>query len=178
MRTAARQFRRRGESGVGIADLMNELKLTHGGFYKHFGSKDELLAEAIAQAFEETENRFAETINKAKPGSELRTLIENYLSLEHCGDPGAGCPMAALASEAGRLPKAVRTEIDKAVKRRVERTSKFLPGATQRERERNTVALMSGLIGAVSVARAVSDPTARKAVLSAAREFYIKSFCN
>src|SRR5215831_14532027 len=131
VRTASRHFRQRGGDGVGIADLMSKLKLTHGGFYKHFGSKEELLAEAITKAFEETENKYAERVKNAKPGTELRTLIENYLSMEHCANPAEGCPMAALASEIGRLPKSVRAEIDKAIKQRVKRTARFLPGATQ-----------------------------------------------
>ena len=177
VRAAARQFRQRGESGVGIADLMSKLKLTHGGFYKHFDSKEELLGEAISKAFDEIEARFAERVSKAKPGTELRTLIENYLSLDHCANPGEGCPMAALATEIGRLPRSVRAEIDKAIKRRVKRTARFLPGATQAEREQNCMALMSGLIGTVSVARALTDLEARKAVLAASRDFYLKSFC-
>ncbi len=179
VRTASRHFRRRGESGVGIADLMSKLKLTHGGFYKHFGSKDELLAEAIAKAFEEVEDRFDAAVSKAKPGTELlKSLIENYLSLEHCANPGEGCPMAAMASEIGRFPKAARAEFEKAIRRRVKRTAGLLPGKTERERERNCIALMSGLVGTLNVARALSDPAARKAVLDASRDFYIKSFCN
>jgi len=86
--------------------------------------------------------------------------------------------MAALASEIGRFPRAMRTEIDRAIKRRVKRTARFLPGATEKERERNCMALLSGLIGTVNVARALADPEARKAVLDASRDFYIKSFCN
>ena len=85
--------------------------------------------------------------------------------------------MAALATEIGRLPRSVRAEIDRAIKRRVKATAKFLPGATQKEREKNTMALLSGLIGTVSVARALSDPAARQAVLAASKEFYIKAFC-
>ena len=178
VRTASRHFRRRGGKGVGIAELMSKLDLTHGGFYKHFNSKEELLVEAIAKAFDETETRFNEAVSKAKPGTELKTLIENYLSLEHCSNSADGCPMAALASEISRFPRAVRAEIDRAIKRRVKRVAGLLPGATEKERERNCMALLSGLIGTVSVARAVVDPEVRKAVLDASKAFYIKSFCN
>ena len=86
--------------------------------------------------------------------------------------------MAALASEIGRLPRAVRAEIDRAIKLRIKRTARFLPGATEKERERNCMALLTGLIGTVNVARAVADPEARQAVLDASKDFYIKSFCN
>ena len=178
VRTASQHFRRRGQGGVGIADLMSGLKLTHGGFYKHFDSKEELLKEAIKGAFEEVENRFTEAVNKAKPGNELKTLIENYLSIEHCTNVGEGCPMAALASEIGRLPRAVRAEVDRAIKRRVKRTAPFLPGKTEKERERNCMALLSGMIGTVNVARALVDLEARKAVLDASKDFYIRAFCN
>ncbi len=178
VRTASRHFRKHGGKGVAITDLMSKLDLTHGGFYKHFDSKEQLLAEAIAEAFDETESRFTEAVSKGKPGTELKTLIENYLSVEHCARPDQGCPMAALASEIGRFPRAVRAEIDRAIKRRVKRTARFLPGANERERERNCMALLSGLIGTVSVARAVVDPEVRRAVLEASRDFYIKSFCN
>ncbi len=178
VRTASRHFRRRGESGVGIANLMSKLKLTHGGFYKHFGSKDELLAEAIAKGFEEVEERFDAAVSKAKPGTELKSLIDNYLSLEHCANPGEGCPMAALASEIGRFPKVARAEIEKAMRRRVKRTARLMPGKTEQERERNCIALMSGLVGTLNVARALSDPAARKAVLDASKHFYSKAFCN
>src|SRR5215510_3051563 len=153
VRTASRHFRQRGEEGVGIADLMSKLKLTHGGFYKHFDSKEELLAEAIAKAFEDVEERFADMVSRAKPGTELKTLIENYLSLEHCANPGEGCPMAALASEIGRLPPRVRAQIDQAIKRRGKRVSGLMPGATQQEREKKTMVLLSGLIGTINVAR-------------------------
>ena len=178
VQTASRHFRRQGGKGVAIADLMSKLKLTHGGFYKHFDSKDQLLAEAVARAFEETESRSTERVRQAKPGTELKTLIESYLSLEHCANAAEGCPMAALATEIGRLPRPVRAEIDRAIKRRVKRTAKFLPGATERERERNCMALLSGLIGTVSVARALADPEARKAVLESSRDFYLKAFCS
>ena len=178
VRTASRHLRKHGRKGVGIADLMSDLHLTHGGFYKHFDSKEELLAEAVARAFDETESRLSEALSKAKPGTELKTLIEHYLSPEHCANSSEGCPMAALASEISRFPRAVRAEIDKAVKRRVKRVARLLPGATEKERERNCMALLSGLIGTVSVARAVVDPETRKAVLNASKDFYIKSFCN
>jgi len=177
VRTASRHFRHRGGEGVAIADLMSKLKLTHGGFYKHFDSKEALLVEAITRAFDETENRFSEVVAKAKPGTELKALIENYLAPDHCANPGEGCPMAALASDMSRLPKPVRAEIDRAIKRRVKRLSVFLPGATEKERERNCMALLSGLIGTISVARALVDPEARRAVLEASKVFYIKTFC-
>ena len=85
--------------------------------------------------------------------------------------------MAALASEIGRFPPRVRAQIDQAIKRRVKRVSKLMPGATEKEREKKTAALLSGLVGTVSVARAVEDLELRKAVLESSKDVYIKTFC-
>lgn len=178
VRTAARHFRRRGAKGVAIGELMSTLNLTHGGFYKHFESKQQLLAEAIRTAFDETDSRFDEAMSRAKPGTELQTLIETYLTWEHCANPGEGCPMAALASDIGRLPRSVRSEIDHAIERRVERVSSFMPGSSEKERRIKAMALLSGLIGTLNIARALTDQEARKAVLKASKNVYIKTFCN
>src|SRR5215510_14025686 len=175
VRAASRHVRRRGSNGVAIADLMSKLDLTHGGFYKHFHSKEQLLREAIANAFAEQDSKFNEVMRSARPGSELKALIEHYLSLEHCAGPADGCPMAALASEVQRFPRGVRLEIDKALKRRVKSTAKFLPGRTEEERERNCMALLAGMIGTVNVARALVDQGARQRVLEAAKDFYVNS---
>jgi TetR/AcrR family transcriptional repressor of nem operon len=178
VRSAFRHFRRRGEGGVGIADLMNKLNLTHGGFYKHFGSKDELLAEAILKAFEETESGLMAAVSKAKPGNELRMIIDHYLDLDHCDNPAGGCPVAALVSEIGRYPRPVRLEINKAMRDRTRKLARFLPGKTEKERERNCLVLISGMVGAVNLARATVDPERRKTILAAARDFYLKAFCS
>jgi len=177
VRAASRHFRGRGGEGVAIADLMGKLNLTHGGFYKHFDSKEQLFAEAVAKSFEDVRAGFAEAVVNAPPGGELRVLIEQYLSLEHCANPDSGCPMAALASEIARYPRAVRAKIDRAMRDHVKRIAKFLPGATEDERQRNCLALLSGMCGALTLARAVVDKEMRQNILQAAREFYIKAFC-
>jgi len=176
VRAAARQFCRRGGKGLAIADLMRELGLTHGGFYKHFDSKQQLLAEAISVGFDEMEAGIADAVSKTKPGAELKMIIEHYLRLEHCSNPGAGCPMAALSSEIARYPRPVRVEIDRAMQRRIKRLARFLPGKTGKDRERNCLVLMSGMVGALNVARAAVDQKSRKAILDASKEFYIKAF--
>jgi len=177
VRAASQHFRRRGWDGVAIADLMSKLDLTHGGFYRHFDSKEHLFAEAIAKGFEEITAKFKGAVEKAPPGGELKVIIEQYLSPEHCANPDRGCPMAALASEIARYPRAVRAKIDRAMRDQVKKIAKFLPGATEEERQRNCLALLSGMCGALTLARAVADKETRQNILQAAREFYIKAFC-
>jgi TetR/AcrR family transcriptional repressor of nem operon len=156
---------------------MKNLDLTHGGFYKHFRSKQQLLIEAIVKGFDETEAWFAEAVSGAEPGGELKLIIERYLSLQHCANPAGGCPVAALASEIARFPRAMRLEVDREIRKRVKRMARFLPGATSEERERNCLVLFSGMAGALNLARATPDLESRKKILEAARDFYTRAFC-
>jgi TetR/AcrR family transcriptional regulator, transcriptional repressor for nem operon len=177
VRTASRRFRGKGEGNVAIADLMQELKLTHGGFYRHFASKEDLFAESIAKAFEEAAARMRQRLKEARPGTELKTIIETYLSPEHCVHTAEGCPLAALATEAARHPKTVRSRFDKAIQFLSERLSKFIKGSTEEEKRRNVAVLFSGMAGALNLARAVADEETRQRILQDARDFYVRSFC-
>jgi TetR/AcrR family transcriptional regulator, transcriptional repressor for nem operon len=177
VRAASRRFRSHGGEGITIADLMRDLRLTHGGFYRHFASKQELYAEAIAEALRESEARLSQAAEAAPRGSELRVLIKTYLSLEHCRDAGQGCLYAALASEIGRRPRAVRAAFEAALAQHTQNMARFLPGNTAEEREQNSVLLFSGMAGALNVARAVNDDRQRQRILDISRDFYIKAFC-
>ncbi len=174
---ASRRFRRSG-SGVGIAALMKALKLTHGGFYRHFKSKDDLFAEALGKAFEESRARMRKAIEGAAPGQEVRAVIDLYLGQEHCSDPAGGCPIAALVSEVSRQPRAVRMVMDRALLQSVPALARYMPGATDAERRGNVVALMSGMAGSLAMARAVSDEGLRRTILRSARKMFLEAFCS
>jgi len=163
---------------VAIADLMRALNLTHGGFYRHFASKEDLFVEGLAKGFEEVAERLVHAAEQGPPGSELRNIIERYLSPEHCANAAEGCPLAALASEIARHPRASRVRFDRAIHDCMSMFAKFLPGSTEGERQRNCAVLFSGMAGALSLARAVADEGMRQSILQGAREFYIKSFCS
>jgi len=178
VRAASRRFRGRGEQRVAIADLMRELHLTHGGFYRHFASKEDLFVESIATGFAEIAERHAHAAEAGPPGSELRSIIERYLSPEHCANPAEGCPLAALASEIARHPRASRVRFDRAIHDSMQVLAQFLPGSTEGERQRNCAVLFSGMAGALSLARVVADEEMRQSILQGAREFYIKAFCS
>ncbi len=177
VRAASRQFRRRGREGVAIADLMRDLDLTHGGFYRHFGSKEQLLVEAIEKGFEDVRAKMQRAADK-RSGSELKAVIEEYLSLEHCSNPADGCPMAALVSEIARYPRAVRHKIDRTMGDHINKISRLLPGETESERRRNSLVLFSGMAGALNLARSVTDEKLRQNILQSARQFYIEAFCH
>lgn len=177
LRAASRQLRARGGKGVAIADLMGKLDLTHGGFYRHFGSKEQLLVEAVAKGFEEVAAKQAWALSKAQPGRELRKIIELYLSLEHCDNPAIGCPLAALTSEIARYPRSLRVKIDRALRKHLKPIARFIPGGNEAEREHNCLILFSGMAGALNLARGMVDQQSRETLLKTAREFYIKAFC-
>src|SRR5438270_7068946 len=101
VRNAARKLRAEGLSGSGVASVMKASGLTVGGFYKHFQSKDELLAEAIAQAFSDSEKIFSSLQNIPRE-DRWKEIVRRYLSPEHCDHPDAGCPVAALGAEMAR----------------------------------------------------------------------------
>src|SRR3954468_1123344 len=102
--TAARALRGSGFYGVGVADVMRQAGLTHGGFYAHFPSRDVLLAEALDRARQDSQARLKRSIAKgeARGLSPFRSLVESYLSERHLKEPESGCPVAALASEMPR----------------------------------------------------------------------------
>ena len=91
LKAASRRFRSRGSEGAAISDLMKDLRLTHGGFYKHFDSKESLFLEAFTRALDESKSRADAAIRQARPGGELKALIDAYLDVEHCRDIANGC---------------------------------------------------------------------------------------
>jgi TetR/AcrR family transcriptional repressor of nem operon len=173
---AARSFREHGSEGQGVARLMKDVGLTHGGFYRHFESKEDLYVDAIARGFQEAADGMVAAAAKAPQGEQLRAIIDRYLSLEHLEDPGGGCVLSTLATEIARQRPAVRARINAAMKSYRERLLPFLPGNDDAEKRRQFIVLFPGMAGVLMTARAMTDPAARKETLSVARRFYISAF--
>jgi TetR/AcrR family transcriptional regulator, transcriptional repressor for nem operon len=173
VRAASRRFRRRGTEGAAIADLMRDLRLTHGGFYRHFASKEGLLVEAFEAALKEWGDRAVAAIEKASAGGELQALIDAYLDPEHCEDVAGGCPVAALASDIARRPKGSRGQFLQALRAHIRRMEQYMPGRTVEERRQKTIALFTGMAGTLTVARAFTDEQDRRTILDGARQFYL-----
>ena len=152
---------------------MRDLRLTHGGFYRHFDSKEGLFAEAFAQGLNEVGDRVTKAIEQAPPGGELKALIDAYLDIEHCDDVAGGCPVAALASEVARRPRSSRERFLKALRSHIRRMAHFIPAAGDDERRQKAIALLTGMAGTLTVARAFTDERDRRSILAAARKFYL-----
>jgi TetR/AcrR family transcriptional repressor of nem operon len=175
VRNAARKLRAEGLSGPGVGSVMKASGLTVGGFYKHFRSKDELLAEAIAQAFLDSE-KFYSALQNVPRKDRWKEIVRWYLSPEHCDHPDTGCPVAALAPEIARAKIGIRKRIAGLMKERTERWADFMPGATATERERNFFVIFGAMVGAVSIARLFTESADRQIVLAATRDFLLQSF--
>ncbi len=172
VRNAARKLRAEGLRGPGVASVMKASGLTVGGFYKHFRSKDELLADAIAQAFSESNEKIHSALQQVPREDKWKELVRLYLSTEHCDHPDTGCPVAALAPEIARAKIGVRKRIAGLMKEWVE----FMPGATAREREQNLFVIYSAMAGAISIARILTDPADRQKLLASVRDHLLQSF--
>ena len=175
---AARSFREHGSETNGIGQVMKELGLTKGGFYRHFQSKGDLYAAAIARAFEDLGKGLVAVADAAPKGKELRTVIEHYLSAEHLNAPGAGCPLAALAPEIARQSLKIRKRINQSMLGYGERMLPYIPGRTAEEKRARVFILFSGMAGVLVAARALADPHGRERMLAAARSFYVETFAS
>jgi TetR/AcrR family transcriptional repressor of nem operon len=172
IRAAARRFRSRGSEGAAIGDLMRDLRLTHGGFYRHFGSKEELFVEAFRRSLQDVARRMSSAAEHAPRGAELKAIIDAYLDLGHCDKPAEGCPFAALAPELTRRPLRARAALLRVVRSFVAELAIYVPGATADERQRKARMLFSGMAGTLTVARIMPDREQRRRILDDAKKFY------
>lgn len=176
VKDASRRIRAEGLSGAAVAEVMRDTGLTHGGFYKHFGSKDELLLESLREAFREIADNLASAAEQARPEAAWKAIVKTYLSLEYCDHAERGCPLTALAPEMARADKAVRGQIFAELVKYKDRMLPFMPGRRTREKERAFFVIFSTMVGAVEIARMLPDRAAQEKVLSSAREFLLRNF--
>jgi len=155
---------------------MKSSGLTVGGFYKHFRSKDDLLAEALEEGMLEHDEKFLASIQDVPPADRWKVMVRHYLSPEHCEHPESGCPMATLAPEIARARPAIRKRIAGLMKVRRERVMQFLPGDTDAEREKNFNIIFPAMAGAIAVARILPYPEERKKILNDLRDHLLQSF--
>src|SRR5689334_10841179 len=175
IRNAARKLRAEGLSGPGVESVMKASGLTVGGFYKHFRSKDELLAEAIAQGFSELSEKVS-SVQDVPPQDRWKEIVRWYLSAEHCNHPGTGCPVVTLAPDIARAKLSVRKRTAELMRELTDRWVELMPGATPGERQRNFFAIFSAIAGAVAIARLFTEPADRQKVLDSVRDSLLAAF--
>jgi TetR/AcrR family transcriptional regulator, transcriptional repressor for nem operon len=169
VKLASKRFREEGLAGIGIAELMKEAGLTVGGFYKHFDSRDHLVAEAVNSAFGGWKRR-VEAAKSGGPPVSYEKLIDEYLNEAHRDNPGTGCAFSTLAQEIARSDKRTRALTSEQVRNDIQLIATLLPGRDKRRARSRAVLIFSALVGAMSLARAVSDEALSREILETVRE--------
>ena len=167
--TAAQLFREKGFDGIGVADLMKSAGLTHGGFYGHFASKDDLMAQATERALGKLHTAWAALArDAAHNGKDPLGAVESaYLSARHRDAPGHGCLLAALGSDAARQGPAVRQAVTEGVQKQVDALATLMPGRTKAAKRQRALADYASMVGAMVLARAVDDSDFSDEILQA-----------
>jgi TetR/AcrR family transcriptional repressor of nem operon len=154
---AARMFRELGFEGIGVADLMKSAGLTHGGFYGHFASKEDLMAQACERALNDSLEAL-KALSESGGQKALNAIASAYLSPLHRDQPGAGCVLAALGAEAPRHGSAVRAAFTRGVQNAIDVLGRLMQAKSKRAKRQRAMAIYASMIGAIILCRAVDDP--------------------
>lgn len=161
---AGRLFREKGFDNVGVAEVMNAAGLTHGGFYGHFASKDDLIAQTVAYMFEPAENQAASL-------ADFSSFVDAYLSPRHRAGTSRGCPTAALVADIRRQGPETRRALTAGVQSQIERIAAEMSHVALPEARRNATAAWATMVGAVIMARTVDDEALADQILTDARDW-------
>src|SRR5215469_5471760 len=161
---AAKRFRENGFDGIGVADLMKEVGLTHGAFYGHFGSKEELIGMASKRALHETAKKWEKVMEEA-PDKPLEAFAKYYLSKRHQIHPETGCLLASVGSELNRQPRAVKDAVMEEQLNILDMLSRVMPGRTKAVKRKHAIVVLAGLIGGMILARSMPDAALSEEIL-------------
>ena len=167
---ASRLFRERGFDGIGLKDLMEGAGLTQGAFYKQFESKEDLAAQASRRALESASERWS-AASAENPDDPLGEVIAFYLSAGHREEKLDGCPVVALGSDAARQGAGVKAAFEEGIKAYLEVLGPLLPETDGEDSNRKAMVVLSTMVGAMTLSRAVNDPDLAQAFQNAAVEY-------
>jgi TetR/AcrR family transcriptional repressor of nem operon len=164
--TAAREFRHNGIHATGLADVMAAAGLTHGGFYRHFQSKDQLVAEACAAGMDSIVARAEAAACQSGSNGGLNEIVESYLSVNHRDDRAGGCPLAGLGSELARADNETRETVSEGILRFFEVLAKRAGRRKPELAKSDALFVLSALVGAVTLSRMTTNTDLSNAILS------------
>jgi TetR/AcrR family transcriptional repressor of nem operon len=168
VRAAAAAVRAKGPDGVGVAEIMADAGLTHGGFYAHFPNKEALVAAAVDESFGQSARRFAKMTQGMSDAEALSAFVDSYVSVEHRDNPGRGCPLATLSSDLPRQGEIVREAYERGVRGLIGRIAGWLPSDLP-EREGLAASIAAEMAGVVALSRAIADDEDAARLLADAR---------
>ena len=175
VKDASHRVRAEGLSGAAVAAVMRDTGLTHGGFYKHFGSKDELIMESLRESFRDIADKLVRVAEQSRSEAPWKAIVKSYLSLEYCDHAERGCPLPALAPELARVDETMRSQVLAELVNYRDRMLPFMPGRRTPDKERAFFVIFSMMIGAVEIARMMPHREAQEKVLASTREFLLRS---
>jgi len=176
VKDASRRIRIEGLTGAAVSTVMRDTGLTHGGFYKHFESKDELLLESLNEAFREITDRLLKAAKESRPEVAWKAIVTTYLQPEHCSQAENWCPLTALAPELVRTDDEMKERIFGELKNYKERMQPFMPGRRAADKEKAFFVIFSTMIGTIQIARLLPDRALQEKILANTRDFLLRVF--
>jgi TetR/AcrR family transcriptional regulator, transcriptional repressor for nem operon len=170
VRKASVRLREKGAHGIGVADLMKEAGLTHGGFYAHFDSREALLIEAFAYAMDRSMEYWRKTTAETSPEKRLATIVDSYLTAVHRDDPGRGCAVPTLGAEIARESPKTRKAFAAKLEQMIDMIAEQLPDLPPRAARKQAAATLATMMGTLVLSRIAGNGEFSDEILAAGRE--------
>jgi TetR/AcrR family transcriptional repressor of nem operon len=170
VRKASVRLREKGAHGVGVADLMKEAGLTHGGFYAHFDSREALVIEAFAHAMERSTDRWRKLAEQTAPDKRLATIVDSYLTPVHRDDPGHGCAIPTLGAEIARESPRTRKAFAAKLEQMIDMLAEQIPDVARKAARKQAKAVHPTMMGTLVLARVAGNGEFSDEILGAGRD--------
>ena len=170
VKKASMRLREKGAHGVGVADLMKEAGLTHGGFYAHFDSREALMIEAFGYAMDRSMEHWRKITDEVSPEKRLALIAEAYLSALHRDNPGHGCSIPALGAEIARESPKARKAFAGKLDEMIELLADFIPNMPRKAARKQAIATLATMAGTMLLARVAGSSELSDEVLKAGRD--------
>jgi TetR/AcrR family transcriptional repressor of nem operon len=170
VKKASVRLRERGAHGIGVADLMKDAGLTHGGFYAHFDSREALLIEAFSHAMDRGTERWRKVAEQVPPEKRLAAVVDSYLSPEHRDDPGRGCAIPALSAEIARESPKTRKAFSAKLEQMIDAIAAQVPDVTRKTARKKAMATLATMMGTMVLARVAGNGDFSNEILGAGRD--------
>ncbi|HET7885544.1 MAG TPA: TetR/AcrR family transcriptional regulator [Bradyrhizobium sp.] len=170
VKRASVKLRERGAHGIGVADLMKEAGLTHGGFYAHFDSRDALVIEAVTHAMDRSTERWRKLSEETPPEKRLSKIVNSYLAPEHRDNPGQGCAVPALAAEIARESSKTRRVFSGRMEQMIDMLADQYPGLPRKAARKQAMAALATMMGSLVMARVTGNSELSDEILKSGRD--------